>query len=278
MANITDFSDLMAVATSSTAQHIDFSIDGRIAGSPATAPVTLGTTSLWKHNKSNGQAGAIPTTTAVACDRTTQGAVGQANATSGKELKLLSFDAGSNFSAGGTLALYDRLLHVGGLNGTSTSAQTVGGSITRNTSGENNQIWLEIFTSVGTTSTTVTASYTNQAGVSGQTTIAIPVGNTGKRESERMVKMPLADGDTGVQSVQTVTLASTTGSVGNFGIVILRPITSVHIEGPGCAAFREFMSDGPMINIPDDACLALHWTGPSTAVAKLDVGLHLGEK
>ena len=66
------------------------------------------------------------------------------------------------FAQPGILVLYDRLLHIGGLNATTTAAQTVGGSLSRYTGGAGNQIWVEIYTQIGTTATTITANYTNQ--------------------------------------------------------------------------------------------------------------------
>ncbi len=277
MGTITDFSDLIAVGTASTAQHIEFSVDNRVGSAAATIGAALQTISIWRYNKTNGAQGVAPTSV-TAPDRTTLGAIGQANATPGKELKLLSMMAMASFAPGGAVTLYDRLLHIGGLNATTITAQTVGGSITRNTGGENNQIWVEINSQIGSTARTITASYTNQAGTASKTTVAVNFGGTGYREAERMFRLPLADGDTGVQSVQNVTISASTGGAGDFGVVILRPIAQVFMAGPGFGASRDFVSDSTPVTIPEDACLALYFSAMASSPARFDFSLHLAEK
>lgn len=275
MASITDLSNLLALMTSSAQQRIDFSIDSRIQAAAAAVPVIGQTTSLWRYNKTNGQNGAVPSTVA-ACDRTTLGSMRQNNAASGKELWLIGMEAAG--STAGAMVLYDRLLHIGGLSGTTTTAQTVGGSITRNTGGDGNQIWIEVYTQIGATGTTITASYTNQAGTASKTTLAVAFGGTGGREESRIIRLPLADGDTGVRSVQSVTVLATTGTAGSFGVNIVRQLARGNIEAGGSAMFRDFLTSGGMLAIPDDACLALAWYACSTTAPRVDFAMTLVEK
>ena len=49
----------------------------------------------------------------------------------------------------------------------------------------------------------------------------------------RVIPLALQDGDTGVQSVQSVTVLATTGTAGNFGIVIAKPILYAPCEIAG---------------------------------------------
>ena len=175
--------------------------------------------------------------------------------------------------------LYDRLLQNGGLSGTNTSAQTVGGTLTRNTGGEGNQIWAEIYTLIGTTATTITASYTNQAGVSGRTTKAVAIGGTGNREAERMLPLPLQDGDTGVQAVASATLAATTGTAGSFGITVVRPLGLGLISAAALGYWRDYVAGLPGLPLIDpDACLALSFYANSTAAPQLMLAAGFAER
>ncbi len=279
MAAINDLSDLVNLLTNGSAQHYSVFVDSRIGASAAPASITGQWVSLWKWNKSTGANGANPPTGAGdAPTRTTQGALKHTNAGSGKELWLLGIEAVS--TQGGTLMMYDRLVQTRGLSGTTITAQTVNSTaLTRNTGGVGNQIWLEIYTQIGATATTVTVSYTNQAGTASKVTGAVVFGATNNREEARMIRLPLADGDTGVQSVQTVTVLASTGTAGDFGITIVKPLVRGYIEGQASACFRDLLSGVPsMVTIADDACLALVWLPGNTTAPKIDFSYHAVEK
>jgi hypothetical protein len=171
------------------------------------------------------------------------------------------------------LLLYDRLLHNGGLSGTSTVAQTVGGTLTRNTGGVGNIIFLEIYTQVGATATTIEVSYTNQGGTSGQITPAISFGGTGLREAQRLIPVPLASGDTGVQAVASVDLVAGTGTGGNFGVTIARPIAYIPINIGGVGGWRDFVTGLPGIpKLDAGSCLSLAFFSHDTTNIDLFFG------
>jgi hypothetical protein len=243
------FADLAAYKQASRAPHqcIDFSKNG-IAATPGrlsdlfiTAP----------------DAGATPTT-AEAPTRATTGALGQRNPSA--DLKLI---AAMIASAGiGTYLLVDRLSHQGGLSATVTTEQTTNlptAALTRYTSGEGVMMALQIYTQIGATGTTVTCNYTNQAGTAGRTSQATAFGGAGFRELNRAIVMPLQEGDTGVRSVEGVTVLATTGTVGNFGVTLFRPLLLM----PAPVAGQTFEWDalfslgGAAPDIVDDACLSL---------------------
>jgi hypothetical protein len=167
----------------------------------------------------------------------------------------------------GVWILYDRLLHIGGLSGTVTTAQTVGGSLTRYTNGLGNIILAEIYTQIGATPTTIAASYTDQDANSGQTTPAVVCGGTNVREAQRLAPFGVASGDFGVQAVASVTLAGSTGTAGDFGITIAHPLAIITTPGAGLGgvADRIVQTPGP-IEILTDACLAWAFI-PATATA-----------
>jgi hypothetical protein len=279
MGSITSLSDLVNLQTNGSAQHYNTWVDNRVGAAVATANIIGQITSLWKYNKSTGANGANPPTVpGEAPSRTTTGALKHTNATSGKELWLVGIEAIG--MATGSVIMYDRLSHSRGLVGNILTAQTVNSAaLTRNTGGIGNQIWLEIYTAVGASTGSVQVSYTNHEGTSGKITPVVVLGNTGNREEARIIRMPLADGDLGVQSVQSVTLISTTGTAGDFGVTIAYPLVRGFIEGIACGCFRDLLSGTPsMVKIPDDACLALAWMASSVTAPRLDFTYHAIEK
>ena len=212
---------------------------------------------------------AVVPTTAAACTRTTGastvlqvGALGQQNGGSGA-LRLVSGRNGHIAQAAGngfSTILCDRLSHQGGLSGTAGGAQTTNlptAALTRYTDGVGVWIGLTIHTVVGTTGTTVTASYTNQAGTAGRTTVATVFGGTNFREPGRMLHLPLQAGDTGVKSVESVTLAASTTTVGNFGVVLFKPLVPIVVlHASYLSTMDPFLNMGGFLpEIVDDACL-----------------------
>lgn len=268
MAAITDLSDLINRTTggsSGTPENLFFTKVARIAGAAATAPIAGRYASLWTYD---GQpaAGAVPTTVAVPTNATA-GALKQTNPSGGRQKWMTQFAASTLNS--GTLILYDRLLHIGGLSGTTTTAQTVGGTLTRYTDGVGNLAWAEIYSQIGTTATTITMSYTDQSGTSGNTSPSVTFGGTAFREQTRVIMLPVASGDTGIQAIASVT-NGTTGTAGNFGVTIGHPLAYVSIGSAGVSGWRDFSTGLPGIpEIKTDACLSLIWQAGSTVAPEV---------
>lgn len=276
MGEITDLSAIVNRLTggnSGAPDHPTFWFDSRIQGSAAATTVIGRMGSLWRYNKSNGANGAIPGSVA-SCDKSTLGAQPFTNPAGGRKKWLLGLEGG--LMQPGVLVLYDRLQHIGGLSATTTTAQSVGGSIGRYTSGAGNQIWIEIYTQIGSTATTITASYTNQSGTSGRTTLAAAFGGTGLREESRVIPLTLQDGDTGVQSVQSVTVLATTGSAGSFGVTIAHPILYAACENVGAATIRDTIAGLPSVpEILTDACLSYAFISSTVTPPQGLVSLHM---
>lgn len=259
MAAITDLDDLinrMTGGASGTPEQIFWFKDNRLYSN--SQPFSTGAsapTSLWNYAGIPSHAdlpGAVAAPT-----NATDGSLKQASPGGGRQKWLLNTIAGG--TSAGTVVLYDRLLHISGLNGTLTTDQTVGGSITRYTGSESvgNQIWIEINTAVGVTATQITANYNNQND-DPKTTKAMPFGGGGYNEAQRIIPLSLADGDTGVRSVTSVKLAATTGTAGNFGVVIARPLAMISCYNQGLASMCDMITGLPSIReIKSDACLAL---------------------
>lgn len=175
-------------------------------------------------------AGVAPST-AVVPTRATTGSIGQQNPTGTR--RLLRLIAGWTLGTGGTMTVIDRVSHQGGLSGIVTTAQTTNlptAALTRKTTGYGVEMGLEVYSVVGSTGTTATASYTNHAGTAGQTSVAVNFGATNYSTQGRFLPVPLAAGDEGVQAVASVTLLASTATAGNFGVTLYYPYLSVPID------------------------------------------------
>jgi hypothetical protein len=204
---------------------------------------------------------AVPTAS-VALGRSSDRAINSfvANPDSGK-LLVLGARVNPSGLSGVSLFLNDYLVISGGLSGTSTDEQaTTTAALTRYTSGVGVRAAVIIYTAVGTQIRTLTASYTNQAGTPGRTS-AIVVGGTGNREIGRVLPFRLEGADTGVRSVEHVTLDGTTGTLGNFGILLYRPLAMMCLNNVEGATVIDAVSTGGFIGslaeVQSDACLSL---------------------
>jgi len=277
MAAIAGLSDLINRSTggnSGTPQNVFYFKVPRIAGG-APAALTVGRLhSLWRYDGSPG-AGSAPGAVAIPTNATA-GALPFISAGGARESWLTQVWAAINVS--GTLILYDRLLHQGNLSGTVTTAQTVGGTLTRNTGGVGNLAFIEIYTNIGTTSRTVTMNYTNQAGTSSRTSTAVQIGATGFLESTRMLTLPLQTGDTGIREIASITLSASTGTAGAIGVTIGDPIAYIGVGLGGSCGWRDFVTGMPGIpRIESDACLSLMFIPTTSTVPDLLGGYSIVE-
>lgn len=226
----------------------------------STAIVGYGMT-LWQYQGAPCGALANPGAVAAPTNATTGACFTITNPTGGRKLWLLggmiALGANNVNNNIAVVTLYDRLLHISGLDGTSVGTQTVGGSLTRYTDGVGNEIWAEINTQIGVTAKTLTATYTSAPGAASHTTSAETFGATNAREAQRAVKLRLAAGDTGVQGVTSCVLSGSTGTAGDFGIVVAHPIKRFTVPMTGYPSVHEFEFDLPnMPEIKDSACLS----------------------
>lgn len=112
-----------------------------------------------------------------------------------------------------------------------------------------------------------TVSYTNQDGVAGRTTTSVLMStqfvngtilcsqNGGATYPHAGPFLPLQNGDTGVRSVQSVTIGGT-GDVGLFALVLVKPLASISLYEITAASETDFLLDAAtMPVIEDDAYL-----------------------
>ncbi len=203
-------------------------------------------------------------TTSVALDDTSDVAIGPLPTVNTGRLTMLAARANPGGNSGVCLILADILNQSGGLNGTLTTEQTTNlptAALTRCTSGEGVMAGLLITTTLGSTGTTFTVRYTNQAGTSGQISTATAIGGSGFREAGAILPVPLAAGDTGVRSVEGVTLAASTTTAGAFGVVLFKPLAMIALNNFEGAHVVDAVSSGGFIGAlaqaEPGACISL---------------------
>lgn len=212
--------------------------------------------SLWRATGQPGQ-GAIPAATAT-CNNTTVGVIGFTQQVSPATSYIVYTDLATGNSAM-TLEIHDRLAHMGGLNGTLTTAQTV--SLDINTLAGTDNIserkgdadfsdvswWLEWYTATGSTAVTATVNVTYNDGTTGNLT-GLSLAAT--RPASFMValntQIPSASAGKFIRGVNTVTLSATTGTAGSFGVTATRLKVTV---GSPIANFK-VVADWAQLGLP----------------------------
>lgn len=197
-------------------------------------------------------------------DRTTQGAIPIPGVVNPAQLYLGLFNVGVSVAA--TIFLRDRLMHVGNLSGILTTAQpTIHNALTRYTTGDGVQGYIEIYSATGATAATANVSYTNQAGVSGRAGTASIVASP---NAGRLFPITLQAGDTGIRSIESVTLSVSTGTAGNFGVTLYKTLAQVGLLLPYVTQGQDAIALGAQ-EVLNGACLmlaTLHTAGGGPAI------------
>ena len=221
--------------------------------------------SLWRATGQPGQ-GAIPTAAAITTGATT-GAMGFANQTA-PATSYLAWLAMNCSNAAVTMEIHDRIAAMGGLNGTLTTAQTVG--LDLDAAGLNPpaarvgdanfsdiQWWLEWYSDTGATASNATINVTYNDGTSGDLTV-VAVGGT--LRAGRMINLnglvPAAKAGFYIRDINTVTLSASTAAAGNFGFTATRMRTVVPLFVANKGESYDWARLG-LSNIPNDSCLML---------------------
>lgn len=208
--------------------------------------------SLWRAPGSPGAGAAEGTVNGSIPTDATAGSFPFVNA-AGAANNYIGYIAAASTVAG-TLILYDRLWHNSGLVGNVATLQSfTQPSLTRYTSGEGVELWGEVYTAMGATASTFTCIYTDQSGNTGNSaTYAMPANALA---ADQMFPFVLASGDYGVRDVDSVQLSISTGTAGNFGLVLLKRLLTIPLQTQNVAAVYDAFSSG-LREVSDDACLA----------------------
>lgn len=219
--------------------------------------------SMWRATGQPGQ-GAIPAAVAN-CNNTTLGGFNFTQQTLPATSYIGYLDAVTSNSAV-SLELHDRLVHMGGLNGTLATAQTVGIdflSITADNMvariGDANysdiQWFLEWYTDTGATVVNATVAVTYNDGTTGNLT-AVSLAATRRASFMQPLNglIPAASAGKYIRAVNTVTLSATTGTAGSFGVTATRQRASLTCP----VANIKFSADWaalPVSETPNSSCL-----------------------
>ena len=218
--------------------------------------------SLWRATGQPGQ-GAIPTA-AANCNQSTVGGMKFSQQTAPAKSYLAYLEATSSVSAS-TMEVHDRLMHMGGLNGTLTTAQTVGlnfNGVTADNMVErigdadcsDIQWWLEWYTDTGATAVTATVAVTYSDGTTGNLT-GVSLAATRRASFMQSLNglIPAAAAGKFIRAVNTVTLSATTGAAGNFGVTATRLRGTLFMPIAN-AKFSADWANLPINTIPNSAC------------------------
>ena len=236
--------------------------------------------SLWRATGQPGQ-GAIPTAAAV-CNSDLVGGFNFAQQSAPNASYIGYLEVVCQYNAV-TLEVHDRLMHMGGLNGTLTTAQAVNLNLNgvtadnmANRIGDANysdvQWWLEWYTDTGSTAATATVNVTYNDGTTGNLTgIAL----AGTRRASFMQPLngliPAAAAGKYIRAVNSVTLSVSTGTAGNFGVTATRP--RVSLASP--LANIKWSADWaalPVSEVPNGSCLFLVQIAGATATGTVRGG------
>lgn len=197
--------------------------------------------SLWRATGQPGQ-GVFPTGAAV-CSHETVGAhtFTQQSSPATSYLGLLEMTCSMALS---TVEFHDRLMHMGGLSGTSSLAQTATLDLASNlgTSNLTERVgnsnlsdvswWLEWYTDTGPTGVGATVSVTFSDNSTGNLTMISLAAN---RRASFMVplnnQIAVAQAQAGltIKGINSVTLSTSTGTAGTFGVTATRKLCSIFI-------------------------------------------------
>jgi hypothetical protein len=172
---------------------------------------------------------------------------------------------GASMAAAGSMYVYDLCWACSGLSGNTNAPQSVvgfSGLPARHADGVGLEIWVCCSTAIGGTAHNVTVSYTNQAGVAGRTTVS--TAGIASMPAARMYQLPLQNGDTGVQSIQSMTLSAASGTAGNVWLMILERYVGVGCVVANVMVPMDFAATR-MASPDDEACLLFIHQGTGTS-------------
>jgi hypothetical protein len=235
--------------------------------------------SLWRGTGFPAQ-GAVPAAAAI-CNAALLGALPLAPR-SGSQERIISQLALANSASGHTIFIEDRLGHMGGLNGTLTTAQTVNLDIHASIGGNNlaerigsadySEIewYLEWYTTTGSTVATPTAQCTFNDGSTASVNIWGAAGATALPASvaaSRRYKLSPTNGKY-IRAVQNVALSASTGTAGNFGVTAVRRLCMHEVTSANVLRVSEWsVLTAP--KIADNACITFSQNAGSTTTGSL---------
>lgn len=218
--------------------------------------------SMWRATGTPGQ-GAIPAAAAI-CTKALTGAIGFSNQTPPAASMIAWLWAVCSNSAT-TLEIHDRLAHMGGLNLTLLTAQTVGVDVqTLGVASDrigsadfgDLQWWYEVYTAGGATASNATFNVTFDDGSTANLGTTLAVGGT--LAASRLFSIDAlkstAQQARKIRGVNNVTLSASTGTAGSAGVTVTRPRTVLPMPLANFSNIVDLSQTG-LPDVPNDACL-----------------------
>lgn len=197
-----------------------------------------------------------------------------------KHLLNVSAVTGVATAVPSVLMLVDMQGYWPGINMNTASSQTLTGTPTlRYSNGEGVRAFLVARATTGASAHNLSMSYTNQAGTSGRSlpvTVActasaiVPhIVHSGTAANNYGPFLPLASGDTGIQTVASVQLSLASGTASTAALVLARPLLTLPLTTVSVMAERDLLNQLPSLpRVYDDACLSwLLFTGGAVAAS-----------
>lgn len=189
----------------------------------------------------------------------------------------------------GTLMLIDMCLYYPGISLTSASVQNLvnGSSLTRYTNGVGLRPYLVVTAATGVNTPSIAMSYTRQTtggtdtgralGAATNLTASAIIGHishSGTATNNRGPFLPLQSGDTGIKSVQSVTITTPHATSGTAALVLARPIMEIPMTVANAMTERDLVTQLPsMPKIEDGACLTwIYLAGAATVAGSIISG------
>lgn len=179
----------------------------------------------------------------------------------------------------GQLLLVDLQGYWPGISTNSASIQTLTGTPSlRYANGAGCRLYFVQTVASGATASNIAVTYTNQAGTGSRTlpattavtasAIVSHISHSGVAAGNFGPFLPLANGDTGVQSVANIQFSAATGA-GTGALCLARPLLSIPLVTAAIASERDLLNQLPSLpRVYDGACLVwLYYAGAATASA-----------
>ena len=145
--------------------------------------------------------------------------------------------------------------------------------------GSGAMIWLEVTSGLSAGSNTLNFTYTNQLGTGSRVTPNFStVASTAAQKNPcgSVLWLPLQSGDTGVRSIESVTLVGGTAT-GNINVCLVRPLATLPV-GDSQLVAEDFSRRLPNLErLFDSSCLSFIWVPGTTAQGPLTGIIGIGE-
>lgn len=193
---------------------------------------------------------------------------------------LLNMSAWSTAATGvpATLMLVDVQGYWNGIDMNVATAQTLSGTPSlRYANGAGLRAFLTARATTGATAHNLSYSYTNQSGAAGRvqpvtvactaSAITPHIVHSGTAANNYGPFLPMASGDTGIQSIQSVQLSAASGTASTAALVLCKPLAQITLSVAGLMTEKDLLNQIPSLPIiKDGACLT--WLlGAGAAVA-----------